>query len=55
VNLVTHRHVDVPFYNDAKVDVVEHIFPGDRQTTVEAFRAQLDSGAFDARRRDLAA
>ncbi len=55
VNLVTHRHVDVPFYNDAKVDVVEHIFPGDRQTTIEAFRAELDSSAFDARRRDLAA
>jgi hypothetical protein len=55
VNLVTHRHVDVPFYNDAKVDVVEHIFPGDSHATLEAFRAELDSGAFDARRRDLAA
>ena len=55
VNLVTHRHVDVPFYNDPKVDVVEHIFPGDRQTSIEAFRAELDSRAFDARRRDLAA
>lgn len=55
VNLVTHRHVDVPFYNDPKVDVVEHIFPGDRQTTIEAFRAELDSRAFDAHRRDLAA
>jgi hypothetical protein len=55
VNLVTHRHVDVPFYNDSKVDVVEHIFSGDRETTLEAFRAELDSGRFDARRRDLAA
>jgi hypothetical protein len=55
VNLVTHRHVDVPFYNDRKVDVVEHIFSGDRQTTLEAFRLELDSGRFDARRRDLAA
>jgi hypothetical protein len=55
VNLVTHRHVDVPFYNDPKVDVVEHIFSGDRQTTLEAFRAELDSGRFDASRRDLAA
>jgi hypothetical protein len=55
VNLVTHRHVDVPFYNDPKVDVVEHIFSGDRETSVEAFRAELASGAFDARRRDLAA
>jgi hypothetical protein len=55
VNLVTHRHVDVPFYNDRKVDVVEHIFAGDRETTLEAFRIELDSGRFDARRRDLAA
>jgi hypothetical protein len=55
VNLVTHRHVDVPFYNDAKVDVVEHIFPGDSHASLEAFRAGLDSGAFDARRRELAA
>jgi len=55
VNLVTHRHVDVPFYNDARVEVVEHIFSGDREPTLEAFRAELDSGRFDARRRDLAA
>jgi hypothetical protein len=45
----------VPFYNDRKVDVVEHIFSGDRETTLEAFRFELDSGRFDARRRDLAA
>ena len=55
VNLVTHRHVDVPFYNDRTVDVVEHIFSGDRETTLEAFCLELDSGRFDARRRDLAA
>jgi hypothetical protein len=55
VNLVTHLHVDVPFYNDRRVDVVEHIFTGDRRATLEAFRAELDSGDFDARRRDLAA
>jgi hypothetical protein len=55
VNLVTHRHVDVPFYNDRKVDVVEHIFSGDREATLDAFRLELDCGRFDARRRDLAA
>jgi hypothetical protein len=55
VNLVSRRHVDVPFYNDARVDVVEHIFAVDRETTVDAFREALDSGGFDARRRDLAA
>jgi hypothetical protein len=55
VNVVTRPHVDVPFYNDRLVGVVEHIFAADRERTVEAFRAELDSRAFDARRRDLAA
>ena len=53
VNLVTHRHVDEPFFNDARVDVVEHIFAGDHETLVAAFRDELESGAFDARRRAL--
>jgi hypothetical protein len=55
VNLVTRPHVDVPFYNDRQVGVVEHIFSGDREQTVAAFRAELHSHAFDARRRELAA
>jgi hypothetical protein len=55
VNVVTRPHVDVPFYNDRLVGVVEHIFAADREQTVDAFRAELDSRAFDARRRDLAA
>jgi hypothetical protein len=55
VNVVSRPHVDVPFYNDRLVGVVEHIFAMDRETTIEAFRAELHSSAFDARRRDLAA
>jgi hypothetical protein len=55
VNLVSHEHVDVPFYNDARVAVVEHIFASDRELTLGAFREELESGSFDARRRDLAA
>jgi hypothetical protein len=55
VNLVTRPHVDLPFYNDRQVGVVEHIFAADREQTLAAFRAELDSTAFDARRRDLAA
>jgi len=55
VNLVTRPHVDVPFFNDRRVDVVEHIFAADLEYTVEAFRAELYSGAFDSSRRDLAA
>jgi hypothetical protein len=55
VNVVSHEHVDVPFYNDRRVGVVEHLFPQDRERTLAAFRAELSSSLFDARRRDLAA
>jgi hypothetical protein len=53
VNLVTHRHVDEPFYNDADVGVVEHVFGADADALVAAFRDELDSGRFDARRLGL--
>jgi hypothetical protein len=55
VNLVSRLHVDVPFFNDPHVGVVEHIFAADRDSTVEAFRAELYSAGFDSRRRRLAA
>ena len=55
VNVVTREHVDVPFYNDRRVGVVEHIFSRDQELALSSFRDELDSGAFDARRRDLAA
>jgi hypothetical protein len=55
VNLVSQAHVDLPFYNDAQVAVVEHLFASDRARSIEAFREELDSACFDARRRDLAA
>jgi hypothetical protein len=50
VNLVSHRHVDEPFWNDPDVGVVEHVFGADADSLVDAFRAELESGAFDARR-----
>ena len=55
VNFVTRRHVDEPFFHDRRVTVVEHVFASDREETLAAFRAELASGGFDARRRDLAA
>jgi hypothetical protein len=55
VNLVSRPHVDVPFYNDRRVAVVEHVFAADRAETREALRAELFSAGFAARRRDLAA
>jgi hypothetical protein len=53
VNLVSHEHVDVPFWNDREVGVVEHVFADDVRTTVEAFRDELWSARFDARRLSL--
>jgi hypothetical protein len=55
VNVVSQEHVDVPFYNDRSVGVVEHVFALGRERALAAFRAELDSHAFDASRRDLAA
>jgi hypothetical protein len=54
VNVVSTRHVDEPFFNDGRVDVVEHVFEADRERIVAEFREDLESGAlFDARRREL--
>lgn len=50
VNLVSRAHVDVPFVNDREVGVVGHHFEQDASSTVDEFRAELYSGAFDARR-----
>lgn len=53
VNLVSARHVDEPFYNDARVAVVEHVFTADQESIAAAFAAELHSDAFDARRVEL--
>ena len=53
VNLVTHRHVDVPFGNDARVGVVDHVFEADALRAIDDFRRELESSRFDERRLDL--
>ncbi len=53
VNLVTRQHVDLPFWNDARVGVVDHVFPADALRVVEEFRAELASARFDEKRLDL--
>jgi len=53
VNLVSREHLDVPFFNDREVGVVGHYFSDDAGSTVDAFRAELYSSSFDARRLDL--
>jgi hypothetical protein len=53
INLVSREHIDVPFHNDREIGVVPHVFGSDATATVEAFRAELYSSAFDARRLTL--
>ena len=53
VNLVSRAHVDVPFWNDAKVGVVDHVFADDAFDALERFRAELLSSSFDERRLNL--
>jgi hypothetical protein len=53
VNLVSRAHVDVPFANDGRIGVVDHVFPDDALRTVAEFRAELDSARFDERRLHL--
>lgn len=53
INLVSPQHLDVPFVNDREIGVVEHLFEDDLTSTIEAFRAELYSGSFDARRLTL--
>jgi hypothetical protein len=50
VNLVTREHLDVPFHNDREVGVVAHLLAGDAAATLHAFRAELYSSGFEARR-----
>jgi hypothetical protein len=53
INLVSHAHVDFPFWNDPSVGVLEHVFGADALRTVEAFRAELASASFDTKRLEL--
>jgi len=48
VNLVTRTHLDVPYFNDDRIAIVEQIFDRDELTTEEAFRHQLSSGVVRA-------
>ena len=47
VNLVSRLHVDLPFANDERIGVVDHVFPDDALRSVEAFQAELHSSRFD--------
>lgn len=53
VNLVSPAHVDLPFANDARIGVVEHVFAEDALRTLVEFHAELHSSRFDERRLHL--
>lgn len=53
VNVVSRPHVDLPFANDARIGVVDHVFPEDALRSLDEFRAELSSSRFDERRLDL--
>ena len=53
VNVVSREHVDFPFWNDESVGVVRHVFEHDALRTIEQFRAELASAAFDQMRLEL--
>jgi hypothetical protein len=53
VNLVTRAHVDIPFWNDPCVGVLDHVFEEDAVRAVDEFRAELLSARFDEKRLDL--
>jgi hypothetical protein len=53
INLVTAEHLDVPFHNDRRIGVVEHVFDVDAERAVDEFASELYSARFDSRRLDL--
>lgn len=53
VNLVTREHVDIPFWNDTRVGVLDHVLPSGALQVLEDFRAELGSARFDEKRLDL--
>jgi hypothetical protein len=53
VNLVSRPHVDIPFWNDERVAVVDHVFEEDALRALDEFRSELASARFDERRLEL--
>ena len=53
VNLVSQAHVDLPFANDDRIGVVDHVFAEDALRSLEVFHSELHSSRFDERRLHL--
>jgi hypothetical protein len=53
LNVVSEAHLDVPFYHDRIVRLIDRPFLDERDLTVEGFHQQLWSAGFDAERASL--
>jgi hypothetical protein len=53
VNLVSKAHVDLPFANDHRIGVVDHVFADDALRSLDEFHAELHSSRVDERRLHL--
>jgi hypothetical protein len=53
VNVVSRQHVDMPFWNDATVAVIDHVFAEDAVRAAGDFHEELYSSRFDERRLQL--
>ena len=53
VNLVSRDHVDLPFHNDRKVDVLTHIFDDEPGRTLVGFALEGLGATFESRRLEL--
>ena len=55
VNVVSTEHVDVPFYSDREVDVVERIFPSDVEASLLPLADELSGATYSTGVRRLVA
>jgi hypothetical protein len=54
LNVVSEAHLDVPFYHDRVVRLIDRPFLDSRDLTVDHFHERLWSAGFDAERAKLA-
>jgi hypothetical protein len=54
LNVVSEAHLDVPFYHDRVVRLIDRPFLDSRDLTVDDFHERLWSAGFDAERARLA-
>ncbi|MER3408926.1 MAG: hypothetical protein C4305_03610 [Thermoleophilia bacterium] len=50
VNVVSSEHLDVPFYNDVQVGVVEQVFASEGPHSLQELEQGLRLGPLDLRR-----